>query len=118
VSDVKMEVWCERVFRATVAMTCWRTMITRRPVEGYLGCMAAISGTDFYTPTAGLTLPTLVIAGTEDGSTPPDLVRETAALIKGARFELIRGAGHLPCVDRPAEFAGLLRGFLAGIGHG
>ena len=118
VADATMERWFARSFRETVEMTGWRTMVTRQPVEGYLGCMAAISGTDFYTPTAGLTLPTLVIAGTEDGSTPPDLVRETAALIKGARFELIRGAGHLPCVDRPAEFAGLLRGFLAGIGHG
>jgi len=83
----------------------------------YLGAMAAISGADFYTPTSGLTLPTLAIADAEDRSTPPDLVRETAELIKGARFELIRGAGHLPPVDRPEEYAGLLRGFLHAIGH-
>ena len=62
-------------------------------------------------------LPTLAIAGAEDRSTPPDLVRETAGLIKGARFELIRGAGHLPPVDRPEEYVGLLRGFLHAIGH-
>jgi 3-oxoadipate enol-lactonase len=44
-------------------------------------------------------------------------VRETADLIKGARFELIRGAGHLPPVDRPEDFARLLTGFLVAIGH-
>ena len=92
-------------------------MLTRQPAEGYMGCSAAIAGTDFYTTTASLALPTLAIAGSEDGSTPPDLVRETADLIKGSRFELIRGAGHLPCVEKPAEYAEFLTGFLKEIGH-
>jgi 3-oxoadipate enol-lactonase len=92
-------------------------MLVRQPAEGYIGCGAAIAGTDFYTTTATLTLPTLAIAGTEDGSTPPDLVRETADLIRGARFHLIRGAGHLPCVEKPAEYAEVLTGFLKEIGH-
>ena len=34
--------------------------------DGYVGCAAAIAGTDFYTPTASLRLPTLAIAGSED----------------------------------------------------
>ena len=53
----------------------------------------------------------------EDGSTPPDLVRETAGLIRGAQFELIQGAGHLPPVDRPQDFAQKLNGFLTAIGR-
>ena len=62
-----------------------------------------------YVPSsADLSLPTLAIAGSEDGSTPPDLVRETAALVKGSRFELIRGAGHLPCVEDPGAFAAIV----------
>lgn len=118
VADATMQRWFSRTFREGPEMQGWRNMLTRQPVEGYLGCMAAISGTDFHAPTSGLTLPTLAIAGAEDGSTPPDLVRETAGLIRGARFELIRGAGHLPCVEKPADCAGLLRSFLAAIGHG
>ncbi|MEI2806307.1 3-oxoadipate enol-lactonase [Albidovulum sp.] len=117
VAEATMQRWFSKPFRETPQMQGWRNMLVRQPVEGYLGAMAAISGTDLYTPTSGLTLPTLVIAGAEDGSTPPDLVRETAELIKGARFELIRGAGHVPPVEKPAEYAGLLRGFLSGIGH-
>lgn len=116
-ADSVMERWFSKPFRATPALAAWRTMLVRQPAEGYAGCCAAIAGTDFYTTTAGLSLPTLAIAGSEDGSTPPDLVRETADLVKGSRFHLIRGAGHLPCVEKPAEYAEALAGFLKEIGH-
>ncbi|MDW4550651.1 3-oxoadipate enol-lactonase [Defluviimonas sp. D31] len=117
IADGLMERWFSKPFRATPEMLGWRNMLTRQPVEGYAGTAAAIAGTDFITPTSGLTLPTLVLAGSEDGATPPDLVRETAGLIRGARFELIRGAGHLPPVEKPADYAALLTGFLTAIGH-
>ena len=113
-----LERWFSKAFRQSPELSLWREMLVRQPSEGYMGCSAAISGTDFYTTTASLTLPTLAIAGSEDGSTPPDLVRETADLIKGSRFQLIRGAGHLPCVEKPEEFARILNGFLKDIGHG
>ncbi|MCW3782387.1 3-oxoadipate enol-lactonase [Defluviimonas salinarum] len=117
IADGLMERWFSKPFRATPELRGWRNMLTRQPVEGYAGTAAAIAGTDFITPTSGLTLPTLVLAGSEDGATPPDLVRETAGLIRGARFELIRGAGHLPPVEKPGEYATLLTGFLTAIGH-
>jgi len=59
----------------------------------------------------------LVIAGSNDGSTPPDLVRETAELIKGSKFHLMRGAGHLPMAEKPEEYATILTDFLDQIGH-
>jgi len=95
----------------------WRHMLCRTPVDGYLGCSAAIAETDLFESTARLTLPTLAIAGSEDGSTPPDLVRETADLVKGSKFHLIRGAGHLPCVEQPQEYAAVLTTFLEEQGH-
>ena len=116
-ADATMERWFTSAFRATPEVRKWRNMMTRQPEDGYTGCAAAIAGTDFLTPTSGLTLPTLAIAGSEDGSTPPDLVRETASVINGSRFELIRSAGHLPCVEKPDEYAEILTGFLRDIGH-
>lgn len=116
-ADATMERWFSKAFHANADLALWRNMMVRQPLEGYLDCCAAISGTDFYTPTSGLRLPTLGIAGSEDGSTPPDLVRETVDLIPGSRFELIRKAGHLPCVERPNEYAALLNGFLSETGH-
>ena len=116
-ADAVMERWFSKSFRQSPEMQAWRNMLTRTPDAGYIGCSAAISGTDFYTTTASLTLPTLAIAGSEDGSTPPDLVRETADLIKGSQFHLIRGAGHLPCVEKPEEYAEVLTGFMREVGH-
>lgn len=98
-------------------LTGWRHMLCRTSVAGYLGCSAAIAETDLFDSTARLTLPTLAIAGSEDGSTPPDLVRETADLIKGSRFALIRDAAHLPCVEQPEEYAAILTEFLKEQGH-
>jgi 3-oxoadipate enol-lactonase len=113
IADAVMARWFAPAFRASPEATGWRHMLTRTPAAGYAGCCAAIAGADFLTTTARLTLPTLAIAGSEDGSTPPDLVRETAALIAGSRFVLIRGAGHLPCVEAPEAFSAALAGFLA-----
>lgn len=117
IADAVMERWFSRGFRATPELQLWRNMLVRQPAEGYAGCCAAIAGTDFYATTAALRLPVLAIAGSEDGSTPPDLVRETADLVRGSRFHLIRGAGHLPCVEKPDEFAAVLTAFLKDIGH-
>jgi len=117
IADAVMERWFSKAFRATPQLRLWRNMLVRQPVEGYIGCCAAIAGTDFFAPTASLGLPTLAIAGSEDASTPPDLVRETAELVKGSRFHLIRGAGHLPCVERPQEYAAVLTAFLKDVGH-
>ena len=106
-----------RAFRAGPDFAPWQNLLLNGNVEGYIGCAAAIAGTDFYTPTASLRLPTLAIAGSEDGVTPPDLVRETADLIPGSRFSLIRGGGHLPFVERPQAYADALTTFLKEIGH-
>jgi 3-oxoadipate enol-lactonase len=116
-SDTILQRWFPPAFRDSVPGTGWRHMLERTPVAGYAGCSAAISGADFYTTTASLRLPALGIAGSEDGSTPPDLVRETLDLIPGSRFALIRGSGHLPCVDQPDEYTRILTDFLNDIGH-
>ncbi len=116
-ADSVMERWFSADFRKSPELELWRNMLVRGEDDGYAGCSAAISGTDFYTTTSALRLPTLGIAGTEDGSTPPDLVRETVDLIPGSKFHLIRKAGHLPCVEQPEEFAQVLTDFLKGVGH-
>tara|TARA_R110002049_G_scaffold140930_5_gene302312 strand:- start:42652 stop:43440 length:789 start_codon:yes stop_codon:yes gene_type:complete len=116
-ADAVMERWFSADFRKTPELELWRNMLVRQPDAGYAGCSAAISHSDFLTPTSGLRLPALGIAGSEDGSTPPDLVREMIDLIPGSKFKLIRRAGHLPCVEQPQEFAEAINGFLKEIGH-
>lgn len=106
-----------RAWRDHPKMPVLRQMLVQTAPYGWIGAARAIAGTDFYTPTAMLRLPTLVIAGANDGTTPPDLVRETADLILGAQYHLMRGVGHLPMLDQPAAYGALISGFLARIGH-
>lgn len=116
-TDGVMERWFGRDFLASPEIGYWRDLFNETPDEGYIGCSQAISGTDFYTATSTLRCPALGIAGTEDGATPPDLVRETMDVIPGSQFHLIQRGGHLPCVDNPENYAARLTQFLKEIGH-
>ena len=89
-------------------------MLVRQPLDGYGGTCAALRDADFTAAMPDIAAPTLCLVGDEDGSTPPDLVRSTAELIPGARFEIIAAAGHIPCVEQPEAMAKLIRDFLAG----
>jgi len=117
IGDATMKRWFSKGFRETPEMAVWKNMLISTPQDGYIGCANAIQGTDFYTPTSSLRLPCLGIAGSEDAATPPDLVRETVALVPGSKFEIIRRTGHLPCVEDPETYARVLTAFLRQIGH-
>ena len=92
-------------------------MMLRQPAAGYMGCCHAIAGADLTESTRALTLPVLGIAGAQDGASPPELVKATIDTIAGARFSVIDGTGHLPCVEDPQGYARLLTEFLTEIGH-
>lgn len=117
IADGTMERWFSQQLRHSETAALWRARLCETSTKGYVATCAAIGGADFLTPTSGLRLPTLVVAGSEDGSTPPDLLRELADLIPGSQYQMIRGAGHLPPVDKPEEFALVLTKFLRSIDH-
>lgn len=117
VSDATFARWFRPEIQPLSAPQKMLGILRDTAAEGWAACAAAIAGTDFYTPTSGLRLPLLGIAGSHDGSTPPDLVRETVDLVPGSRFVLLQGAGHLPCVDQPQNYVTALSEFLAATGH-
>lgn len=116
-AETALERWFTAEFRRRPEAELWRNLLLSQPREGYAACAEAIGGTDLMTPTSGLRLPLLALAADADPATPPDLVRETADLVPGSRFHLIRRAAHLSCVERPAAFAEALAGFLSETGH-
>lgn len=116
-ADGILQRWFGRDVHGTAAIEPWRAMLMATPPQGYAGVCAAIARTDFYTPTSGLRLPTLGIAGGQDGSTPPDLVRETVDLIPGSQFALMPRLGHLPCAEAPPAYAAILNQFMKATGH-
>jgi pimeloyl-ACP methyl ester carboxylesterase len=58
------------------------------------------------------TAPTLLVAGQEDGFTPPDFTEAMHVRIPDSVVEIIEGAGHLPNLERPERFNEVLRRFL------
>ena len=117
IGEATMKRWFSKDFLGSPDIEPWHHMLVRTPAQGYVGCAHAIAGTDFFTPTSGLRLPVLGIAGDEDFATPPDMVRETVALIPGSRTVLMRKAGHIPCVEDPVTYAEHLTEFLKETGH-
>jgi pimeloyl-ACP methyl ester carboxylesterase len=60
-----------------------------------------------------VTVPTLVIAGRDDGVFPPECQRELAAGIPGARLHLVDRAGHSPHAEQTAEVMAAVRHFIS-----
>jgi 3-oxoadipate enol-lactonase len=116
-ADGVMEKWFTPKFHKERAgeLSGYRTMLVRQSPAGYQAVCAAIRDADFTRTAASIAVPTLCVVGERDGSTPPELVRSMADLIPGARFEIIAGAGHIPCVEQPDALAALIRGFVGGV---
>ena len=113
-ADAIMQRWFTPAYRTpdNPDFVGYIAMLTRTTVDGYAGTCAALRDTDYTEQTRALSLPVLAIVGDQDGSTPPDLVRSTADLIRGAQFRIIPDAGHLPCIEQPRAVASLLANFL------
>lgn len=73
---------------------------------------------DQHDRAARIDVPTLVVCGAEDKVTPPALSRELAALIPGARYAEIAGAGHLSNLEKPEEFNRIVDEFIAEVDYG
>ncbi|MNL89717.1 3-oxoadipate enol-lactonase 2 [compost metagenome] len=58
-------------------------------------------------------MPTLVIVGEQDPTTPPAEAEAMAKAIPGARLVVIPGAGHLANLEQPDAFNAAVREFMA-----
>ena len=91
IADGILERWFTPAFRIgePARFAGARNMLVRQPVAGYVGSCAAVRDADHTGLVGRIAAPTLVVVGDQDGSTPPELVRKTADLIPGARFEIL-----------------------------
>lgn len=118
ISRTVIERWFDGSYRTAHAddFAGWLNMLERTPAAGYAGTCATLRDTDLTDRVAGISLKTLMMAGEADRSSPPELVRKTAALLPNARFELIAGAGHLPSIEAPDAVAIVLDRYFTEIG--
>jgi 3-oxoadipate enol-lactonase len=82
-----------------------RELVRSTSPEGYAGCCEAIRDMDLRDRLPRIEAPTLVIAGSEDPSTPAERVRtEVAGSIGAVRYVELEGAAHIANMARPREF--------------
>ncbi len=89
-----------------------RVMIRTTPVEGFIGCAAALADHDFRSAVATVTRPLLFIVGEKDGPQPAAM-RDMQQKVPGSRYVELPGAGHISNMDRPALFTKAIAEFLA-----
>lgn len=73
----------------------------------------ALAGLDLSPVLKDIRSETLVMAGSEDATTPPALARELAAGIPKAKFQEIKGCGHCPQIEDPRAFVEAVERFLS-----
>lgn len=73
---------------------------------------AACDGFDVRAELGSLSLPVLIIVGSEDRMTPPKYAEFLHAHIAGSRLAVIEGAGHLAMAERPGEVNAAIEAFL------
>ena len=72
----------------------------------------ALARLDFMPVLGNIRNPTLVMVGALDQTTPPNLARELANGIPGAKFLEISSCGHCPQIENPQAFVTAVNGFL------
>ncbi len=74
---------------------------------------AIMTRTDSHATLKSIQCPTQIIGGRQDVLTPPDIMREIAEGISGARFDVVEDCGHLSPLEKPDEVNLLMRRWLA-----
>jgi 3-oxoadipate enol-lactonase len=113
VASAVVERWFSPAFRekppATVSSTL--KMLEAANPEGYAACCAAIRDFDFREQLSRIRVPTLVIAGAHDPSTPPADGRFLADQIQGAQYAEL-DAAHLSNIEAQDRFNNEVAKFL------
>ena len=89
-----------------------RRMIEATPVDGFVGCAQAIRSLDFTERLKDIDLPTLVMVGKDDPSTPVAASEAIQREIKGAALVALDRAMHLCNIEQAQAFNDSLRAFL------
>ncbi|MEU5097434.1 3-oxoadipate enol-lactonase [Streptomyces sp. NPDC020996] len=77
--------------------------------DAYAACCDALAAYDLRDRLAGISAPTLLVAGREDPATPPAHLREIADAVPGAALVELPGASHLAPAERPEAVLTALR---------
>lgn len=82
------------------------------PPDTYRKAVKLLTTFDRRRELAGIRVPTLLVAGSDDRTAPPKVMEKMAQKIPGAEYVVLEGCGHLGPMDQPDAFNAALLGFL------
>jgi 3-oxoadipate enol-lactonase len=88
-----------------------RQMIRSTPVNGFIGCAAALADHNYAAAVATVKRPVLFLVGEKDAAAPP--MRKLHEALLGSRYVELAAAGHISNLDQPEAFTRALADFLA-----
>ena len=88
-----------------------RQMIRTTPLNGFVGCAAALANHDYRSKVGSVKHPILFIVGEKDGTTPAAM-RQMHETLAGSTLVELPGAGHISNLDQPDRFNRAVREFL------
>jgi 3-oxoadipate enol-lactonase len=100
--DATLERWFTERYRAQHDVSAIREMFVNIDDEGYANCCSIIEHLDLVPNLDGISASTLIIAGAQDPSTPPD--QHAQRIVDGvpdSRLEILDPGAHLINVERP-----------------
>lgn len=97
----------EQLLRSIQAIT------TTIPIPALSGTLHALGTRPDSTSTlATITIPTMIIVGSQDTVSPPNVAFAMASAIEGASIREIEDAGHLPSLEQTEVFVDTVKPFL------
>jgi 3-oxoadipate enol-lactonase len=88
-------------------------MLTGLDPAGYIAACAALRDTDLRPVVSTIRVPSLILTGELDESTPPALAEELHAALAGSTLALFPQTAHLSNIEQPERFNAHLLAFLA-----
>jgi len=93
-----------------------RAVLERIDPGAFSAACRALARLDVSDEVRTIENPTLVIAGSIDMTTPPEMARDVARRIPGARLVTIADCGHCPQLEQPTALVEVIQTFLTDAG--
>lgn len=117
--DNFIEIFVDRLFAdmtKTENQELYRSIIDRCKTSDSVGVkgttIAIMSRTDTTASLSKINIPTLVLCGSQDALTPPEMMNKMAEKIKNSEYATIPRAGHLAPLENPECVNNLIVDFL------
>ena len=109
--DVTMERWFNEPFRRKGGDAPVRARLLANDIRTWCDAFTAMANVDTAPKLKSLPMPVLCLAGGDDRSTPPPVVKAMADAIPGSRYAVLPNGPHMMFLEMPDETAKVIGPF-------